>query len=70
MSSPKEIKNPRLIKIMRELKKSLEDEIQEIHKIEELEIENLVLKEKEKINKINVLEEDLRIETISFKNKK
>ena len=70
MSSPKEIKNPRLIKIMRELKKSLEDEIQEIHKIEELEIENLVLKEKEKINKINALEEDLRIETISFQNKK
>ena len=43
MSSPKKIKNLKLTKIMRELKKSLEDAIEEINKIEELETENLVL---------------------------
>ena len=55
---------------MRELKKSLEDAIEEINKIEELETENLVLQKKKTINKINELEEDLRIEAVSFKNKK
>ena len=36
MSSPKKIKNPRLIKIMRELK-NLEDAIAEISRTEDLE---------------------------------
>ena len=66
MSSPKEIKNIRLIKIKKELK-NLEDAIEEINKIEELEtviiIESTKRKisavEKEKINRINELAEDL-----------
>ena len=36
MSSPKEIKNLRLVKLMRELK-NLGDAIEEVNKIEELE---------------------------------
>ena len=41
MSSSKKIKNPRLIKIMRQLK-SLEDAIKEISRIEELETEIVI----------------------------
>ena len=39
MTSPKKIKNPRIIKITRELK-NLEDAIEEINEIEELETES------------------------------
>ena len=57
MSSPKKIKNPRLIKIMRELK-NLEDAVKEINKIEELKTEIIIKRklraiEKERTNKIN-----------------
>ena len=71
MSSPKKIKNLRLTKIMKALKK-LEDAIEEINKMEELETEIIVEStkrkrsaiEKEKINRINELEENLRVETV------
>ena len=76
MSSPKEIKNLRLVKLMRELK-NLGDAIEEVNKIEELETEIIIESikrklsaiEKEKINKINELEEDLRIETVKRRMK-
>ena len=55
MSSPKKIKNLRLTKIMKALKK-LEDAIEEINKMKELETEI--------INRINELEENLRLETV------
>ena len=71
ISSPKEIKNPGLRKMIRELK-SLEDAIEKINKIEELETEILIeftkrklsAIEKEQIIKIDELEEDLRTETV------
>ena len=77
MSNPKKIKNPGLIKTMRELKKCLEHAIEKLNKIEELETEIIIEStkrkvsaiEKEKINKTNELEEDLIIETVSFKIK-
>ena len=67
------IRNPKLIKIMRQLKKNLEDAIEELET--EIIIQSTKRKlsalGKEKINKINDLEEDLKIETVSFtlKNK-
>ena len=75
MSSPKEIKNPGLIKIMRDLK-NLENAIEKINKIEELETKIIIestkrklnVIEKEKIIKINERKEDLRIETVNKKN--
>ena len=51
MSSPKKIKKPRLIKIMRELK-SLENAIEEICRIEELETEIIVEATKRKLSAI------------------
>ena len=41
MSSPKKIKQPRLIKIMRELK-NVEDALEETNKIVELETEIII----------------------------
>ena len=86
MSSPKKIKKPRLIKIMRELK-NVEDALEETNKIVELETEIIIestkrkssATETEQITKINKLEKYLKIETIkrrmkekimSFKTKK
>ena len=71
MSSLKKIKNPRIIKITIELK-NLEDAIEEINKIEELETEMIIEStkrklsaiEKEKLIRINELEENLRIKTV------
>ena len=71
MSSPKEIKNLKLRRIMIELKDP-EDATEKINKIEELETEIIIESTKrklgaieiEKIIKINELEEDLRIETV------
>ena len=71
MSSLKKIKNPRIIKITKELK-NLEDAIEEINKIEELETEMIIEStkrklsaiEKEKLIRINELEENLRIKTV------
>ena len=54
MSSPKEIKDHKLIKIMKELK-NLEDAIEERNRIEELETE--VIKQFTKI-KLNVVEKE------------
>ena len=76
MSRPTKIKNPRLIKIMRELR-SLEHAIEKINIIEELETEAIIDStkrklstiEKEKINKINELEQDLRIKTVKRRMK-
>ena len=76
MTSPKKIKNPRIIKITRELK-NLEDAIEEINKIEELETEMIIEStkrklsaiEKEKIIRINELEENLRIKTVKKRMK-
>ena len=48
MSSPKEIKNPRLIKIIRELK-NREDAIEEINKIQELNTEIIIEPTKRKL---------------------
>ena len=75
MSRPTKIKNPRLIKIMRELR-NLEHTIEKINIIE-LETETIIEStkkklstiEKEKINKINKLEEDLRIKTVKRRMK-
>ena len=86
MSSPKKIKKPRLIKIMRELK-NVEDALEETNKIVELETEIIIestkrkssATETEQITKINKLEKYLKIETVkrrmkekimSFKTKK
>ena len=71
MSSLKKIKHPRIIKITIELK-NLEDAIEEINKIEELETEMIIEStkrklsaiEKEKLIRINELEENLRIKTV------
>ena len=68
MSSPKEIKNCRLTKMMRELK-NLEYAIIRIKELEtEIILESTKRKlsaiEKEKLNRINELEEDFRIETV------
>ena len=76
ISSPKEIKNFRLTKIMEELK-NLEDVIEEINKIEKLETDIIIestnrklsVVETERINKINELEENVRIETIKRRMK-
>ena len=76
MTSPKKIKNPRIIKITRELK-NVEGAIEEINKIEELETEMIIEStkrklsaiEKEKIIRINELEENLRIKTIKKRMK-
>ena len=74
MYRPKEIKNPRIIKTIKELE-NLEDTIEEITKIEESEtvIESTKRKlnaiEKEKIIQMNELEEDLRTETIYRRTK-
>ena len=76
MTSPKTIKNPRIIKITRELK-NVEGAIEEINKIEELETEMIIEStkrklsaiEKEKIIRINELEENLRIKTIKKRMK-
>ena len=78
MSSPKEIKNLKLRRIMIELKDP-KDATEKINKIEELETEIIIESTKrklgaieiEKIIKINELEEDLRIETVMrrMKNK-
>ena len=51
MSSPKEIKNPGLIKIMRDLK-NLEHAIEKINKIEELETKIIIESTKRKLNVI------------------
>ena len=77
MSSPKKIKSPRLIKIIRELK-SLEDAIEKVNKIKELETRIIIESTKrkriatkrEKIININVPEEALRIETLKRRIKK
>ena len=86
MSSPKKIKKPRLIKIMRELK-NVEDALEETNKIVELETEIIIestkrkssATETEQITKINKIEKYLKIETVkrrmkekpmSFKTKK
>ena len=61
MSSPKEIKDHKLIKIIKELK-NLEDAIEERNKIEELEIE--VIKQITKI-KLNVVEKERINERVS-----
>ena len=74
MWSPKTIKNPKLIKIMRELKDQ-ENAIEEINRIEGLEIETikgstkrkLSVVEKERIDKINELEENLRIKIVKWR---
>ena len=76
MTSPKTIKNPRIIKITRELK-NVEGAIEEINKIEELETEMIIEStkrilsaiEKEKIIRINELEENLRIKTVKKRMK-
>ena len=76
MPCPKKIKNLKLIKIMKELKNP-EDAIEEINKMEELETEIIIGStkkklsaiEKEKINRINVLEEGLKIETVKRRTK-
>ena len=76
MSSLKKTKNPRIIKITRELK-NLEDAKEEINKIEELETEMIIEStkrklsaiEKEKIIRINELEENLRIKTVKKRMK-
>ena len=76
MYRPKEIKNPRIIKTIKELE-NLEDTIEEITKIEESETEIIIQStkrklnaiEKEKIIKMNELEEDLRTETIYRRTK-
>ena len=76
MTSPKKIKNPRIIKITRELK-NVEGAIEEIYKIEELETEMIIEStkrklsaiEKEKIIRINELEENLRIKTVKKRMK-
>lgn len=76
MTSPKKIKNPRIIKITRELK-NVEGAIEEINKIEELETEMIIEStkrklsaiEKEKIIRINELEENLRIKTVKKRMK-
>ena len=76
MSSLKKTKNPRIIKITRELK-NLEDAIEEINKIEELETEMIIEStkrklsaiEKEKLIRINELEENLRIKTVKKRMK-
>ena len=52
MPSPKNIKNPRLIKIMRELK-NLEDAIEETEIIIECTKRKLTAIEKEKIKQMN-----------------
>ena len=61
MSSPKEIKDHKLIKIIKELK-NLEDVIEERNRIEELEIE--VIKQFTKI-KLNVVEKERINEKVS-----
>ena len=76
MTSPKKIKNPRIIKITREIK-NVEGAIEEINKIEELETEMIIEStkrklsaiEKEKIIRINELEENLRIKTVKKRMK-
>ena len=76
MTSPKKIKNPRIIKITRELK-NVEGAIEEINKIEELETEMIIEStkrklsaiEKQKIIRINELEENLRIKTVKKRMK-
>ena len=76
MTGPKKIKNPRIIKITRELK-NVEGAIEEINKIEELETEMIIEStkrklsaiEKEKIIRINELEENLRIKTVKKRMK-
>lgn len=76
MTGPKKIKNPRIIKITRELK-NVEGAIEEIYKIEELETEMIIEStkrklsaiEKEKIIRINELEENLRIKTVKKRMK-
>ena len=76
MTSPKKIKNPRIIKITRELK-NVEGAIEEINKIEKLETEMIIEStkrklsaiEKEKIIRINELEENLRIKTVKKRMK-
>ena len=76
MSSPKKIKKPRLIKIMRELK-NVEDALEETNKIVELETEIIIestkrkssATETEQITKINKLEKYLKIETVKRKMK-
>ena len=76
ISSLKKTKNPRIIKITRELK-NLEDAIEEINKIEELETEMIIEStkrklsaiEKEKLIRINELEENLRIKTVKKRMK-
>ena len=76
MTSPKKIKNPRIIKITRELK-NVEGAIEEINKIEELETEMIIESTKrklsaigkEKIIRINELEENLRIKTVKKRMK-
>ena len=76
MTGPKKIKNPRIIKITRELK-NVEGAIEEINKIEELETEMIIEStkrklsaiEKQKIIRINELEENLRIKTVKKRMK-
>ena len=76
MSSPKKIKKPRLIKIMRELK-NVEDALEETNKIVELETEIIIestkrkssATETEQITKINKLEKYLKIETVKRRMK-
>ena len=51
MTSPKKIKNPRIIKITRELK-NVEGAIEEINKIEELETEMIIESTKRKLSAI------------------
>ena len=51
MSSPKEIKNPRLRNTMREVK-SLEDAIEKIDKIEELETKIIIESTERKLSAI------------------
>ena len=63
MSTPKEIENPRIIIIERELK-NLENAIEEIN-----EIRKLSDMEKEEITKVNELEKDLRIKPVMRKMK-
>ena len=70
MSSPKKIKNPKIIKIMRELKKRSRRCNRRNKLNRKIRNRKLITIEKRKINKINDLEEDLRIETVSFKIKK
>ena len=76
MSSLQKIKNLRLPKIMKELK-NLEDATKEINKIKELETEIIIEStkrkrsavEKEKINRMIELGEDLRMEAVKRRMK-